>query len=250
MIYREFLVMRKAALWFSGIFSAIFVISEVGTHAAPIATISLESLAVDLAWAIAMFASIFGVALGNGSREPARILWTLPIARWRGALQIVVMDVAGICSTFVLCAVAFVVLSIALAATASVHSIVRYDLHPAALVAMLGFLLAIYGLSALLGMVARRVPYLGVVAYPVCLLWQIFAQSRSPLGQLLAKFLPANPASVFVATMTADSGGKVAGVLGSLSWIGGVRGTEMLFAIALITCALAIILWQRAQVLA
>src|SRR5579862_3081120 len=88
MIYRELLVMRKAVPVYLGVVIGIFILVAFAGHTK---TNFVQGMTGG-AWFGALFASIFGVALGNSSREGARAFWVLPKQRWQSALGIVVVD--------------------------------------------------------------------------------------------------------------------------------------------------------------
>lgn len=98
MIYREYLVMRKAILWLLLIFAACITLIRLTSatqHGGSHTNGTLTQFSQLLTWVEMIFASIFGVALGNASREPARVMWVLPRARWMSAAGMIAVDVAA-----------------------------------------------------------------------------------------------------------------------------------------------------------
>lgn len=232
MIYRESLVMRKALAWFAGIVLAFMLIVPATSHSN---SIDYAGIANGSAWLAAIFASVFGVALGNGSREAARVLWVLPAPRWVLALQVIAVDLLGATA-------AFACVYVLLLAVAGL----RFRMNPhgtlsATDIAMaLAMVYGTYGWSTLVGMLGRRMAYCGTFALPALLIWMILAQSPSAMGAMLRAPLAANPFAVYNAGLIP---------MPSLQWLGTTLATPVLTLIAVTTCGLAVALWQRAEVL-
>jgi hypothetical protein len=249
MIYREYLVMRKALAWFAGLLVAGVLIGLV-TGAIKLGPdhVDYAGVATPSGWLAAVFASIFGVALGNGSRDPARVLWVLPAARWRLALQVISVDLAGTTVVFA------VVYAATLFLSALFNPYFRFE--EMGKVSAIGILMpltmafATYGWSALAGMLGRRMPYCGLLALPALMIWMILAQTQR-LGPILRGPIVANPFAVLNAGLTLDNWEhhhfKLTAVVSSLQWLGTTWGTPVLVAIFAVTCGLTVLLWQRAQ---
>jgi hypothetical protein len=257
MIYRESLVMRKALLWFFAATIALNVLwlftpSPRENHAALGSVIGGFVL-----FALIAFAAIYGVALGNASREPARVLWTLPRPRWRNALDIVEMDL-----------LAMVVLALGVVAIGYVAIVTRFG--PAHLFAWLstvngldvsltfGMAFGIYGWSALFGVLFRRIPYAGLIALPVLAVGQQAAALPGILGSAMRWILVADPITLktwaSISRLPAGTVGRVeltaVPLYEHLHGFQPVDCVYALFAVSIGTCALAIFMWQRAEVLA
>jgi len=248
MIFREYLVMRKAVLWFVGIALAgalfAFGLSAAQSHTSTNG--SLTELMGPIGYTTALFAAIFGVALGNASREPARVLWTLPEGRLRSALGVIGVDLVGIVVAFIGLWAAFlaVVLFYGLVGLADVR--IKWSLDGVTLLRMIGFMFAVYGWSALFGMLIRRVAYGGIIALPALLLFQILAQSKTAFGELMRWLSVVDPWIV----VSAFHRGSADDVLSMwYSWLTEPLAATILFAIAVLTSACAVVLWQRAQLL-
>jgi hypothetical protein len=233
MIYRQFLVMRKALLWYAGILAgaAIFMIGSIAmgnTQLCGDRTL-LSSWAEGSGMAAMIFAAIYGVGLGNASREGARIFWVLPQGRLRAGLALLGVDMAGV---IVAVALAFVgtcvVFGVGLPMQNSDCRVVN-DLGLQKLGIALGFPLAVYGWCTLTGMLLRRVAYMGVVFLPVGLLWMLFAQQPHILGRFLHSIAFANPFTINYAAA-------------SSVW--------QVWGIVIVTLTIALSLWQRAEVVA
>jgi hypothetical protein len=238
MIYREYLVMRKALAWFAGVVLALMLVIPVTLFNNSIGYAEITNGA---AWLAAIFASIFGVALGNGSREASRVLWVLPAPRWKLALQVIAVDLAG-------ATVAFACVCVFFPAVAAL----RFRLNLSGTVGATDITVALamiygaYGWSALIGMIGRRVAYCGLVALPALMLWMILAQAQSPVSTILRGPLIANPFAVYNAGLLAVSNAGL-DAWPSLQWVGAAWITPILVAIAIATCGLAVALWQRAE---
>lgn len=247
MIYREYLVMRKALAWFAGV---LLVIILVGLISRVIQTTPAETDYADIyvssGWLAAIFGSIFGVALGNGSREAARVLWVLPAARWKLALQVIAVDLARTTVAFA-CAYAVILSFLALADRHFTTEMLG-RVSAAGIVMALAMAYATYGWSALAGMLGRRVPYCGIIALPALMVWMIFPQSP-----ILRAPMVANPFVVFNSGLTLNSWAHhpftLDPVTSSLRWLGTDWATPVLLAIAVATCGLAVALWQRTEVI-
>ena len=195
------------------------------------------------AWLTAIFAAIFGVALGNSSREAARVLWVLPAPRWKLALQVVAVDLVGTTGAFA-CVYAFYLAVAALRLRLNVHGT-----PSAADIAMgLAMVYGTYGWSALIGMLGRRIAYGGIIALPLLMIWMILAQSQNPAATILRAPLVANPFAVYNAGLVAVSNAGL-DAWPSLQWVGATWATPILVAIAVATCGLAVALWRRAEVI-
>ncbi len=250
MIYREYLVMRKALAWFVAVLLAIMLIGLINgvIQVAPTQT-DYAAIGVTSGWIAAIFASIFGVALGNGSREAARVLWVLPTARWKLALRVIVVDLAGTTVAFV-CVYAAMLLLLKIS-DPHFRMETLGAVNAAGIVMALAMVYATYGWSALAGMLGRRVPYCGIFALPALWIWMIFAQSQSTLGSILRAPIVANPFTIFNAGLALNSWEHhrftLDPVTSSLQRLGTVWETPVLIATAVATCGLAVLFWQRAQ---
>lgn len=248
MIYREFLVMRKALSWYLAVVVALtaWVLGWLlsSPSAGPHTSTDLNQMAVPVAWCTSIFAGIFGVALGNGSREPSRLLWSLPFPRWRFALGMVYVDLIAIAiafaGTFALSVLLFAVLAL------RGPVVIRGSIDWWSVATALAFLFAVYGWSALVGMAGRHVAYLGIAAFPVLFLWMAFARSQGPIGETLRAPLFINPIAVYEA---AYQGSQLGAVGDAIASIGPGWKLAMLAGIALAGCAASIYLWKRAEVL-
>ncbi len=245
MIYREYLVMRKAIAWFAGIVLVFMLIIPAASHSdvgVEINAMRYAEIANGAAWLAAIFASIFGVALGNASREAARVLWVLPAPRWKLALQVIAVDLSGATVAFAcVCALYLAVARLRFGWN-------LYGTPSATDITMaLATVYATYGWSALIGMLGRRMSYAGIIALPFLMIWMILAQSQSAATAILRAALAANPFAVYNAGLVAVSSAGL-DAWPSLQWLG-TQATPALFAIAVVTCGLAVALWQRAQVI-
>lgn len=249
MIYREFLVMRKAVLWFLGSALALslfaFGMSAACNHKTTNG--SLSDLLVPVGYVVALFAAVFGVALGNASREPARVMWTLPESRLRSALGVIGVDLAGlVVALFGLLAV--VIASVYVYALLGLADVkIVFTLSWLTLARMLGFVFAVYGWSALSGMCVRRVAYAGIGALPAMVLLPILAQPANAFGALMRPVTVIDP-FVVVSAFHRGSAQDLLSVWYS-SWITEQSATLILFAIALAAFAIATTLWKRAEIL-
>ena len=238
MIYREYLVMRKALAWFAAIVLTLMLIVPAARDGVAVSfnnAIGFADITNGAAWLAAIFASIFGVALGNGSRETARVLWVLPTSRWQLALQVIAVDLAGATVAFA-CVFALFPAVAWLRLGASLHGTLSATDIAMALV----MVYATYGWSALVGMLGRRMAYAGIIALPLLMIWMIFALAQTPVATILRPLAIANPFAVYNAGLHAMS---------PLQWLGTAWTTPVLVAIAVVTCGLAVALWQRAQVI-
>jgi hypothetical protein len=230
-IYRQFLVMRKALLWYFGIIVAavaIFIVSVATRQTLMCGQNSSLSglLSVSSATAV-IFPAIYGVGLGNASREGARVFWVLPQGRLRSALALICVDclgsIAALAITFAGTAIVMYV-GIALQQTGCV---VAKDLNAENIAVAVGFPLAVYGWTALTGMLLRRVAYMGIVFLPIGLIWLGVSHMHNDLGALLQSIAFANPFNMLWPMMPLQ-----------------------LWGIAIVTLAIALALWQRAEVVA
>ena len=251
MIYREWLVMRKAVLIFLGIVGALtlLVCWAAAANSQKYQT-SFNSMFATGAWFTALFSSIFGVALGNASREGARVFWALPKARWQSALEVVLVDIAGIAVVYA----GVVLLSTAInAAVVSLYPKTSMQWNFDARLLLAGLLLpfGVYAWSALAGMIGRRVPYLGVAVYPVLMLWFALANMRGIVGQVIRFPIVINPVLVYEMQSLPTNHAKDFGTtINGLLWMTPQTGLAVMAAITIVGCAAAIALWQRSEVLA
>ena len=248
MIYREYLVMRKALAWFVGVLGVLLLFLFFAAKGSD--RMDFGAIVSASGWLATIFASIFGVALGNGSREAARVLWVLPSERWKLGLQIVVVDLIGT-------TVAFAVAGALMLAFLALSTLrVKVDLHGtvsiAGMLMPLAMAYAVYGWSALIGMVARRVAYAGIIALPALMIWMVLAHADGTLGAILRAPIVANPLAVFNSAMLLSGWTRhhfaLNAVAASLQWLGTSWGTPVLAATAAAACGLAVMLWQRAQI--
>jgi hypothetical protein len=248
MIYRELLVMRKALTWYFIVVFALCVwaVFWLWSYATPgsHSSIDVGFITGPIAWSVSVFPAIFGVALGNGSREASRVLWTLPVARWVFALRTIAVDLGAIVVAF---AGTFVLALLVFAAQGLRQPVeLRASIDWASVATAIAFLFALYGWAALTGMLGRRVPYLGIAAYPFLLVWWIFSNARGPIGDLLRTPLILNPAAVFA---TVGYRRPDLGALGNaVVSLGPAWQFSTLAAIFVLTCAASVYLWQRAEV--
>lgn len=247
MIYREYLVMRKAVLVFLAITFALslFAYGLSSSQGHPGTNASINDLFVIVGFTVAAtFASIFGVALGNGSREPARVLWTFPESRLRSALAVIAVDFAGIIVALFGALFCFIVVVylFALLGLADVH--IRWLLEPWTVMREVTYCFAVYGWSAMISMLLRRVPYAGIAAFPICLIWSLVAQTNSSVGALARVTSIANPLVIVTWYRRASAEDLLSNYF---SWLTVQDATMILVAITLCTCAVAVVLWQRAE---
>lgn len=232
MIYREYLVMRKALPLFAGI---VLIIMLIVPSSSNMGHVTYAAIANGSGWLAAIFASVFGVALGNGSRDASRVLWVLPTRRWMLALQVIAVDLAGT-------TVAFACVYLLMLTFGALHF--RVELSGTSSAADIAMALAMafgtYGWSALVGMLGRRIAYGGLIALPVLMIWMILALSQTAIGAMLRAPIAANPFAVYNAGLNAMS---------PLQWLSSTWTTPVLLAIAVATCGLATALWARAEVI-
>jgi len=248
MIYREYLVMRKAVAWFVGITAAIDLLAIVLPQRG-IVKVEYSSIALTGCIFAALFAAIFGVALGNCSRGAARVLWVLPVERWKLALQLIAVDLAGVTTVFALVCGIDLALTMALVRPLQLTG----SVDAADIAVILGLTYAIYGCCALAGIFFRRIPYGGFLATPVLIIWMMLAQSHRAIGAILRAPIVANPIAVFNTVMAIESrqehGYAIDAVTASLQWLGTTWEAPVLIAIAIVTCAIAVAAWQRVEVI-
>jgi hypothetical protein len=231
-IYRQFLIMRKALLWYFWIIVAVGAIflANIALRQTLMCghntTVSGWLLSSAAAGAI-VFAAIYGVGLGNASREGARVFWVLPQGRWRSGLALICADCVG---TIVALAITFIGSVLVMTAGIAVQHtscVVTNDLSAQNIAVAVGFPLAVYGWCTLTGMLLRRVAYMGLIFLPVGLLWLALSQADNALGDFLRAIAFANPFNMFKDMAALP-----------------------LWGIAIVTLALALALWQRADVIA
>jgi hypothetical protein len=246
MIYRQFLVMRKAVLVYTAAIVALSVLMLV-TQRHWCTNTSLNGYFEGIMFPVMLFASVYGVGLGNASRDGARVFWLIPRPRWLSALELIAADALGIVVSYVLtAAVAFGFFVVGNAVHGGSCAVAN-DLQPLSIPTALCFAFAMYGWAALVGMIGRRVAYLGLAFLPAALLWSGFAHGDNPLGLMLRAVAWANPFVVWQMRSFA-----VDDVVAQAQWW--LRSSPelipaMLAAIAVGTCALAVALWQRAEVI-
>jgi hypothetical protein len=248
MIYREYLVMRKALAWYGGIV-LVLMLSNFIWHGTGDVRVSYGTVAAQSGSFAAIFAWIFGVALGNGSREAARVLWVLPASRLKLALQLIAVDLAGITVAFA-CEYAATLL-LFLFAGLRVRAELQGTFDAGYILLSLALAFAVYGWSAVVGMLGRRMPYCGIIAAPALAIWLTIAQSPATIGAILRAPIVANPIAVFNTSIALyawhHQHAALDAVSTSLLWLGTTWETPVLAAIAVATCGLAVVLWQRAE---
>lgn len=229
MIYRQFLVMRNALTRYFWILVAatVFMLVSIALGQTEVCRTmtTLGSWLIGSSWAAVIFAAIFGVGLGNASRDGARVFWVLPEGRLRSALGLVGVDLAGVILALAVGFVGSVIVFEVGFAVQHSPCVVVNNLSVREIALGVGFPIAVYGWSALAGMILRRVAYMGVVFLPIGLLWFGFSHAHNGFGAFLRSIAFANPFNMIV-----------------------VDGAWQLWAIAVATLALAIAIWQRAEV--
>jgi hypothetical protein len=230
-IYREFLVMRKALLWYFGIIAAVasvFIASiswrqtlMCGQHT------TVSSWLLSSAATAMVFTAIFGVGLGNASREGARIFWVLPQGRLRSGLALICVDLIAGVGALVITFIGSLIVMTAGIAIQHTSCVVTNDLDVQKIAVAVGFPLAVYGWCTLTGMLLRRVAYMGVIFFPLGLLWLAFSQAENEVGDFLRSIAFANPFNMFKEMAALP-----------------------LWGIAIATVTIALVLWQRADVVA
>jgi len=258
-IYRELLVMRKALLWYFGIVIGLSILALImmatASHRGTDNT-DLQGISVPCAWMALIFAAIFGVALGNASREPARVLWVLPADRLRSALEVVGVDLVASAVAYAGTIAVSYVFFIA-------DGLVRPVIHRGSIdwgLALEGLCLvwAVYGWSAVTGVLLRRIAYAGIVSFPFLLLWMMFGSMEGRFGELLRFPIATNPLAVFsngfaveaIAThQFVPTHREMGEIVASLMWMGTTWETPLLLATAVAGCAIAVLVWRRAEVL-
>lgn len=248
MMYREYLVMRKALAWYAGIVVLIQLICLMFPPKG-IQNVADADVVVTAGVFTAFFAWIFAVALGNGSRQAARVLWVLPAERWKTALQVIAVDFAGIVLAFAWFCVADV---LALHVPSEKAQLIGGAPFIEVALVLTG-LFAVYGWGALIGMLGRRVAYCAIFATPALAIWLMIAEQNFPISPIFRAPILANPFAV-VNVRTALLGWQqhhwaIDVVTKSLLWLGTGWEPPVLLAIAAATCGLAVVLWQRAQVI-
>ena len=251
MIYREYLVMRKALAWYACIALVLELLNVRASAISEARVFDYGTIVFTSGLFAAAFAWIFGVALGNASREAARVLWVLPATRAKLALQLIAVDFVGITAAYA-CNCALMLLAFAVQ-----H--LRFGAHisgtvnAADIVLLLTLSYATYGCSALVGMAGRRVPYCGIISAPALAIWFTLAETHAGMGAILRIPILANPFAVFNTTVAISSWQEhhsaIDMVSSSLQWLGTVWETPVLIGIAVVTCAIAVMFWQRAQVI-
>ena len=257
MMYREFLVMKKAVIALTIIAlipSLIFAYAQLSLHGADRFSSPLSfALTTLIGWSLALFASIYGAAFAGTSREAARTLWVLPSARWRNAALAMMVDVASI---FVACAILIAIMyvpELPFIGPAKIASMLA-NFDPHALLFALAFPFAVYGYSALVGMLLRRAPFAGVAVIPVGVIWTMLAQD--PASSLLRALAPFNPVALMTHSAKAPglqvkfSGFTVDRLGAALHWLTPNIAIAMLLVLGAAACAAAVGLWSRAQILA
>lgn len=231
MIYRETLVMFKALFFYVCITLCItaYMLFSLAMHETQFCGTStlLSGWVIGASYAPMLFAAIYGVGLGNASREGARVFWVLPQGRWQSAVGLVGVDVAGIMIAFAVALIASAVVFVAGSAVGRGHCAVINDLGARNVLSAIAFPLAVYGWSTLVGMLLRRAAYMGIVFLPIGMLAFGFSHVPNALGAALRSVAFANPFNMIAQLMA-----------------------PQLFAIAVATLLVSIVLWQRAEVVA
>jgi len=248
MIYRELLVMRKALTWYFIVVFALCVwaVFWLWSYATPGSHSSIDAgfITGPIAWSVSVFPAIFGVALGNGSREASRVLWTLHVGRWVFALRTIAVDLGATAVAFV---GTFALALLVFTAEGLRQPVeLRGSFDWSSFATAMTFLFAVYGWSSLIGMLGRRVPYLGMIAYPLLFVWWTLSHARGPIGELLRVPLILNPVAVFV--VYPDRRGELGALGSAVVSLGPAWQFSTLAAICVLTCAISVYLWQRAEV--
>jgi hypothetical protein len=248
MIYREYLVMRKALVWFAGI-TVLIELLDLLFPPKGLQKVPWDDVVVTAGVFAACFAWIFAVALGNGSRQAARVLWVLPAERRKVALQVIAVDFAGIVAAFIW----FCAIDVLMLAVPSEKAQLRGPLTGSAAAFVLTGIFAIYGWGALVGIIGRRMPYAAIIATPALAIWLTIAEQKFAISPIFRAPILANPFAV-INTRTAlqawqEHHWAIDIVSRQLIWLGTTWETPVLAAITIATCGLAILLWQRAQVI-
>jgi hypothetical protein len=245
MIYREWLVMRKAIPVYLAIVLALFVVLTITSRAS---TTFVQCMNAG-AWFGALFASIFGVALGNSSREGARVYWVLPTSRWQSALGIVAVDLLG--TLTVTMAFSLAVGGIYSVAASMPGNSMKWIFDWNAALLMASLPVAVYAWAALIGMIGRRLAYIGIATMPVLVLWFAFAQAPGAIGKALSTPIPINPFAVYLmATSAGRHAGDHSALTAALAWVTPQTGLIALVIIMIVGCASAIAMWSKTEVLA
>jgi hypothetical protein len=231
MIYRQFLVMRKALLWYFWIIVAIAAVffTSIAVRQTLMCgkNTTVSSWLLSSAAAAMIFAAIYGVGLGNASRECARVFWVLPQGRLRSGLALICADCLGGIGALAITFIGSILVMTAGITIQHTECVVTNDLNAQNIAVAFGFPLAVYGCCTLTGMLLRRVAYMGIVFLPIGLLWLAFSQADNDFGELLRRIAFANPFSMFKEMAPLP-----------------------LWGIAVVTLASALVLWQRAEVVA
>lgn len=245
MIYREWLVMRKAIPVYLGIVIALVILVTLAGH---VKTNFVQCLTGG-AWFGALFASIFGVALGNSSREGARAFWVLPKARWQSAFGIVAVDL--IATVFVTAAVPLLNGAVDSAFAGFPGNSMQWNWDGNAALLAFGLPIATYGWAALIGMIGRRLPYVGIAVMPVLLLWFIFSTSPGTFGRLLSKPIAINPFALYIIEQSGkNSAHDFKNFADNLGWLTPETALIAMALIAIAGCVAAITMWSKSEVLA
>ncbi|MEO9262883.1 MAG: hypothetical protein ABI282_02220 [Candidatus Baltobacteraceae bacterium] len=256
MMYRQTFVMRRAVAWFTALLGALFF-AAVGiqtlSHNQSRVSMTLDDSIFFVCWAAGVFAVVYGAGLGNGSREAARVLWTIPKPRWKNALSVVFIDAMGLLCALVAGVLAtYVVIALFSGPVRVEYMLTRGFSWMGLLIAAL-FLFALYGWSAVVGMLGRRMPYAGLLAYPLILLWSTFSNLPGKFGDLLRSILVANPlADYSYAYGSLVAHAKPSMLNPSMTALSHVQASNfpaILLAIGAVGCGIAIVLWTRSEIL-
>lgn len=257
MMYRQFLVMRKAVpvlLAIGLILSVSMAIANVSLHGSDRFYAPLSFALITLiAWSLATFATIYGAAFAGTSREAARVLWVLPERRWRIAVQAMIVDVAAIVAACLGLIIVIYLPELPVVGVGQVTAMLAQVTWHDALFA-LAFPFAVYGCSALLGMLLRRAAFAGVATVPAGIAWAIFA--RDPAAGLLRTLAPLDPVAVFIQSAKVRglqlhvSGFTADRLAHALQWLTPESGIAILLALGVAACAAAVTVWSRVQIMA
>lgn len=255
MIYREYLVMRKILAWFIAV--AVFlqllgiVLPLFGIGSAPksVQKVEYNDLVATAGMFVGILAWIAGVALGNASRQPARVLWVLPADRWKLALQVIAVDFAAM----IVAVVAVSLVGMAAVLLPVMKSQLTGTLSGTDIALVLAALFATYGWGAVVGMLGRRMPYCGLLATPALAVWLFLAEQQFRISPIFRAPIIVNPFAVFNTQLAITNWQQHHEALDPVTvsqlWMGTSWEMPVLVAIAVATCGVAIILWQRAQVI-